>query len=258
MPEALKRNKEKLGPEAQREILFEEISNDLMRDSDLILSTSPDLAKSLENIKDAEKANIEKRRILDELTYLRKNNPKAEASLLQTLQKGDTIGDWLKENPKFNSYFEGSIMSQLKTIAKAAKEQGGASVKKGIDAMPDKVVIDGKTIDISGLKDYMKSPESAMYGQTKKGGQKANWFDEVILERYINHAVKFAEKLPTWIQKMANKEAVLQTVGLGTSPTAKSALDVQESIIRIEKQQDRLRADGLVEDEISEEELWRL
>tara|TARA_R110002020_G_scaffold64375_3_gene170810 strand:+ start:26024 stop:36031 length:10008 start_codon:yes stop_codon:yes gene_type:complete len=239
MPEAIKRNKESLGKEVERDLLAEQIANDIMRNPDLILSKSKDL-KGIENALKEFKDNSKDpafRRMIDSMESLRAADPEAFAEMSYDVGVGlNTLGEWLSANPKHIKHFELPILKNLEAIAKAAKEEGGASFSKGVDALPNEVTVKGKKIDISQLKEYLKSPEASMYGTSAgKGKQKAYFFNEAVLSKYIDNAVKFAEKLPPWLREMANKEAILQTVGLGTTPTGKSALSVQEAIARADK-----------------------
>jgi len=239
MPEAIKRNKESLGKEVERDLLAEQIANDIMRHPDLILSKSKDL-KGIEDAFKELKDNSKDpafRRMIDSMESLRAADPEAFAEMSYDVGVGiNTLGEWLSANPKHIKHFEVPILKNLEAIAKAAKEKGGASFSKGIDALPNEVTIKGKKYNISELKEYLKSSEASMYGTSAgKGKQKAYFFNEAVLSKYIDNAVKFAEKLPPWLREMANKEAILQTVGLGTTPTGKSSLSVQEAIARADK-----------------------
>ena len=81
----------------------------------------------------------------------------------------------------------------------------------------------GKEIDISSLKNADWDPMSGAY----KGGK---YYDTNIIKPYLKHAGKFAEYLPKWLTKMANKEAVLQTLGSSTQATGRSVSTITESL----------------------------
>jgi len=231
--------------------MFADVANTILRHEDFVASSSknpkerfkdfdkefPNIFKSLEEKWRPTKAMmdfISPNAIIGDAERFMKEKPAAFADWLSAHRKG-TQSSWHKNNPQYNKYFESAILRGELEKAYQAREET-SSFKKGIDKLPDTVKWNGKNLDISGLKKFLLSKEGAMYGSSKKKGEtKVNWFNETILEKYIENAIKFGEKLPTWIKDMANKEAVLQTLGLGTSPTAKSSLSIQEGVTRREQ-----------------------
>jgi len=222
--------------------LFSDVANAIIRSEDFIASKNKDLKTiDFENIK----KNLGKRwgatpemldfisvsNIVDNAEIFRLEQPIAFKDWLNAAEKGLEL-EWHANNPQMNKYFETAIIRGMLDKAYAAREDVATFVK-GIDALPDKVKWNGKDLDISGLKEYLKSPESAMYGSSNKAGeQKVNYFNETVLKKYIDHAIKFGEKLPTWLLKMSNKNSVLGTLGLGTSPTGLSSLSLKEGARR--------------------------
>ena len=129
---------------------------------------------------------------------------------------------WLEANPNFNKYLEQPILRAAKRKALAARKES-QSFKKAIQKYPDKVMWNGKELDISSLKNADWDPMSGTY----KGGK---YYDTNIIKPYLEHAGKFAEYLPKWLLKMANKEAVLQTLGSSTQATGRSVSTITESL----------------------------
>jgi ribosomal protein L22 len=236
--------------------MFADVANTILRHEEFIASSSEnprqrfkDFDKEFEGIfksleekwrpTNAMMDFISPSAVISDAERFMKEKPAAFNSWLEAHRKG-TVDAWHKNNTEYNNYFESAIIRGELEKAYQAREET-YSFKKGIDKLPDTVKWNGKNLDISGLKKFLLSKEGSMYGSSKKkGGNKVNWFNETILKKYTENAIKFGEKLPDWLNQMANKEAVLQTLGLGTTPTGKSSLSVQESIIRIEESTQRL------------------
>ena len=224
------------------ENLFSDVANTIIRSEDFIASTSKDLKEI--NFKGIEK-NLNKKwgptpemlkfisvgNIVANAERFRNEQPEAFREWLNAAER-DALGEWYKNNPEYNKYFETAIIRGNLDKAYEAREEV-ASFKKGIESLPNTVKWNGKDIDIAGLKEYLLSPESAMYGgSNKKGDLKVNYFNETVLKNYLDHAIKFSEKLPTWLLEMSNKNSVLGTLGLGTSPTGLSSLSLKEGARR--------------------------
>ncbi|MBC8436725.1 hypothetical protein H8D85_00210 [bacterium] len=211
LPEGLKRNADKLGPEAKQTLLFEEISNIINRHPDLIASKNIGEAKRKKIFDDIlDEVASSDRGFVEELKIFKNDYP---VQFEELVNSGKSLGEWLEKNPEYNKYFADTILNKIQEIALAGKGLQSSFKKRMAENIKDYDLPEGITVkDIKNLNvDFITS---------KKDGEML--VDEVKLEKFVTSMLDFARYLPK--ELLNNKTLLKEILGFHRSTTYEGLL----------------------------------